>query len=295
MSEKLNILITGTSTGFGRLTAQTLAKDGHTVFATMRGVDGRNQVHANSLRAWATSQGANLHILELDVTAQEQVDATVRAAYGIAGHLDVVINNAAVPNVGVLEGFTVEQAQQLFDVNFFGPYRLIKAVLPKMRQRGSGLLISVTSATGRIVIPFVAPYSATKFALEALAEEYAFELAPFGIESVILEPGSFGTEAFGKLMLADDEAVLAEYGEMAEIPVNNFQQMAAMLSNPDAPSPQLVADAIKGLVDTPQGKRPLRTVVGPLTVAGIEELNEDYLRARSKLYAEMDLGESESA
>ena len=233
----------------------------------------------------------DLHILELDVTSQEQVDAAVADAYGIAGYLDVVINNAAVPNVGILEGFTVEQAQQVFDVNFFGPYRLIKAVLPKMRERGSGLLISVTSATGRIVIPFVAPYSSSKFALEALAEEYAFELAPFGIDSVIVEPGSFGTEAFGKMILAEDNAALAGYGEMADIPVHNFKQMAEMLKGPDAPSPQLVADAIKDLVDTPQGQRPLRTVVGPLTVAGIEQLNEDYLRARDALYAEMGLGQ----
>ena len=291
MSEKFNILITGTSTGFGRLTAQTLAKDGHTVFATMRGVEGKNQVHANSLRAWATSNGADLHILELDVTSQQQIDASVEAAYGIAGSLDVVINNAAVGNVGVLEGFTVEQAKTIFDVNFFGPYRLIKAVLPMMRERGSGLLISVSSATGRIVIPFVAPYSATKYALEALAEEYAFELAPFGIESVIVEPGSFGTDVFSKLIEAEDKEVLAGYGEMADMPINNLKQMAEMLSGPDAPSPQLVADAIKGLVDTPQGKRPLRTVVGPLTVAGVEQLNEDYLQARDAMYAEMGLGQ----
>jgi len=291
MSEKLNVLITGTSTGFGRLTAQTLAKDGHTVFATMRGVEGKNQVHANSLQAWATSNGADLHILELDVTSQQQIDASVEAAYGIAGSLDVVINNAAVGNVGVLEGFTVEQAKTIFDVNFFGPYRLIKAVLPMMRERGSGLLISVSSATGRIVIPFVAPYSATKYALEALAEEYAFELAPFGIESVIVEPGSFGTDVFSKLIEAEDKEVLAGYGEMADMPINNLKQMAEMLSGPDAPSPQLVADAIKGLVDTPQGKRPLRTVVGPLTVAGVEQLNEDYLQARDAMYAEMGLGQ----
>ena len=295
MSEKLNILITGTSTGFGRLTAQTLAKDGHKVFATMRGVAGKNQIHANSLKAWATSNGVDLHVLELDVTSQVQVNAAVQAAYGIAGHLDVVVNNAAVGNIGVLEGFSVEQAQKLFDVNFFGPFRLIKAVLPKMRNRGSGLLVSVTSATGRIVIPFVAPYSATKFALEALAEEFAFELAPFGIDSVIVEPGSFGTEAFGKLMLAEEQEVLAGYGEMAEMPVKNFEQMAEMLSSPDAPRPQFVADAIKGLIDAPQGQRPLRTVVGPLTVAGIEELNEAYLHAREELYTEMGLGESETA
>ena len=114
-----------------------------------------------------------------------------------------------------------------------------------MRKRGNGLLISVSSATGRVVIPFVAPYSATKYALEALAEEYAFELAAFGVESVIVEPGSFGTEAFGKMIEPADKKVLAGYGEMAQMPAQNFAQMAEMLQSPDAPSPQLVADAIK--------------------------------------------------
>ena len=104
MNEKLNILITGTSSGFGRLTAQTLAQDGHRVFATMRGVNGRNAQNAASLQAWAKEQQADLHILELDVTFQEQVDAAIDEAVAIGGPLDVVVNNAAVANVGVLEG-----------------------------------------------------------------------------------------------------------------------------------------------------------------------------------------------
>ena len=295
MSEGLNILITGTSTGFGRLTAQTLAKAGHTVFATMRGVYGKNKEQARSLLQWATDENVNLHVLELDVTVQEQIEDAFDEAVATSGPIDVVINNAAVANVGVLEGFTVEQAKQLFDVNFFGPYRIFKKVLPSMRERGSGLIISVTSATGRVVIPFVAPYSATKYALEALAEEYAFELEPFGIESIIVEPGSFGTEAFGKLLLGGDTAVLESYGPYAKVPVENFTQMANFLATPEAPNPQLVADAIKKLIDTPKGKRPLRTVVGPLTVAGIDTLNHQYLTARDKLYAEMGLGEAQPA
>ena len=295
MSEQLNILITGTSTGFGRLTAQTLAKDGHTVFATMRGVHSKNKEYARSLLEWATTEDVDLHVLEMDVTSQEQVDNAIDEAVATRGPLDIVINNAAIGNVGVLEGFTVEQAKQLFEVNFFGPYRIFKKVLPSMRERGSGLFISVSSATGRVVIPFVAPYSATKYALEALAEEYAFELEPFGIESVIVEPGSFGTGVFDKLMTGADTAVLESYGEYAQVPVQNFEQMASFLATPEAPDPQLVADAIKDIIDTPKGKRPLRTVVGPLTVAGIDKLNHQYLTARDTLYAEMGIGEAQNA
>ena len=115
------------------------------------------------------------------------------------------------------------------------------------------------------------------------------------MESIIVEPGSFGTEIADKLIKAEDTAVLASYGELAEIPVRNFQKMGKFLATPEAPRPQLVADAIKKLIDTPKGKRPLRTVVGPLTVAGIDTLNHQYLTARDKLYAEMGLSEAQPA
>ena len=110
------------------------------------------------------------------------------------------INNAGTGHGGVLEGFTMDQVSRIFDINALGALRVDKAVLPSMRERGAGLLVHVSSTGGRVLVPFVAPYSAAKAALEALAEELSFELGPFGVESVIVEPGSFGTEAFGKLI-----------------------------------------------------------------------------------------------
>ncbi|MEM7111247.1 MAG: SDR family oxidoreductase [Chloroflexota bacterium] len=290
MNQKpLNILVTGTSSGFGKLIAQTLAADGHHVFATMRGVEGKNREAAAALRAWAREGGFRLNVFELDVTDQNSVDAAVSAALSHVGHLDVLVNNAGVGNVGILEGFTMEQVQSLFEVNAFGPLRVAKAVLPSMRARRSGLLIHVSSATGRIVIPFVSPYSASKFALEALAESLSFQLAPFGVESVLVEPGSFGTEAFGKLVTPADAEVLAGYGEMATMPQQQFAAMGEMLQGEDAPDPQAIADAVKQLVDMPPGKRPLRTVVGPLTVDGVEELNQAYEASKQMMLQGMGM------
>ena len=289
MSNKQSILVTGSSSGFGLLTAKTLAENGHIVFATMRDIEGKNQDTADSLRKWAEACDVELHVVELDVTSDEQVQTAVDTAIQTAGRLDTVVNNAGTGNVGVLEGFTVDQAKTLFDINYFGAYRLFRAALPHMRERQSGLFITVSSTTGRIVVPFVAPYSDTKFALESLAESYSTQLAPFGIESVIVEPGSFGTDAFGKLVVPADDERLAGYGEMARQPGQMFAQMAKQLQQPGAPNPQAVAEVICDLVNRPAGKRPLRTSVGPLTTAGVDELNEAYLGARQKLYAEMGM------
>ncbi len=290
MSQKtpLNILVTGTSSGFGKLIAKTLAVDGHRVFASMRGVNGKNAESARAFRNWANGEPVALEVVELDITDQPSVDDAINFILERAGHIDVVVNNAGTGNVGVLEGFTVEQAQAIFDVNTFGALRVDKAVLPSMRARRSGLLIHISSTGGRVLVPFVSPYSAAKAALEALAEEFNFQLAPFGIESVIIEPGSFATEAFGKLITPSDDRVLLEYGAMATRPQEMFAGMAQMLmSSPEAPNPQDVADAVKRIIEAPAGQRPLRTVVGALTVAGVESLNRAYDSSKREMLAEL--------
>ncbi|MFQ5421687.1 MAG: SDR family oxidoreductase [Anaerolineae bacterium] len=289
MSNKksLSILVTGSSSGFGKLTAKTLAKAGHQVFASMRGVTGKNEDKAQQFRDWAAEENLHLEVVELDITDQNSVDNAMRSILEKAGRIDVVVNNAGTGNVGVLEGYTIEQMQQIFDVNVFGAFRVDKAVLPLMRRQGSGLLIHVSSTAGRIAVPFVSPYAAAKHALEAIAEEFSFELAPFGVESVLIEPGSFGTEAFGKLFLPADDEALAGYGEMATQPQAMFSEMAAMLSRPGAPDPQLVADAVQAVIEAPVGERPLRTVVGPLTTAGMDSLNKAYVASKQELLAEM--------
>jgi NAD(P)-dependent dehydrogenase (short-subunit alcohol dehydrogenase family) len=162
MSTPLSILITGSSSGFGRLTAEALARKGHTVFASMRGVAGKNAAKAEQLRQWARQENVNLHVVELDVTNEASAEAAAAAVVNTAGRIDVLINNAGVGAFGLNERFTAEQLQNLFDVNVFGVHRVNRAVLPTMRRQGSGLLVYITSALGRFMVPNMGTYSASK-------------------------------------------------------------------------------------------------------------------------------------
>ena len=164
------VLITGASTGFGRNAAERLARRGHRVFATMRDIKGRNAEHRDALERLAVRESLPLHVLELDVTDDQSVQKAVQGALQEAGRLDVVINNAGVAGLGVTEAYTLEQVQQIFDVNFFSVVRVNRAVLPSMRQQRSGLLIHVSSGAGRVVVPGFGADRASKFAMEALAD-----------------------------------------------------------------------------------------------------------------------------
>ena len=181
MSKK--VLITGASSGFGALTAKTLLSQGHTVVATMRNADTKNKQIAEEL----TGLGAS--IVELDVTSDDSVNSGVEKAIELMGGLDVVVNNAGIGVLGIQENFTIEDFKRLFEVNVFGVQRVNRAALPHLRKQGSGLLIHVSSLLGRMVLPFYGPYNATKWAVEALAENYRIELSGFGIDSCIVEPG----------------------------------------------------------------------------------------------------------
>ena len=150
------ILITGSSTGFGRDAAERLARRGHQVFATMRDIQGRNAEHCAALEQLAETEGLRLKVLELDVTSESSVQSAVHEALQEAGHVDVVINNAGFAGIGVTEAYTPEQFQQVFDVNVFGVVRVNRAVLPSMRARRKGLLIHVSSGAGRVTVPGMA-------------------------------------------------------------------------------------------------------------------------------------------
>src|SRR5712692_1789645 len=182
------ILVTGSSTGFGRLTVETLARQGYAVFAGIRDISGKNQTVRDELRALAENEHLALDVVELDVTNDPSVDAAVQHIVAATGRLDVVVNNAGVSYSGPIEAFTVEQAQALFNTNVFGVMRVNRAVLPQMRAQGSGLLLQIGSIAGRIGLPFLGLYGATKFTLEGLSESYRYELAPFGIDAATLAP-----------------------------------------------------------------------------------------------------------
>jgi NAD(P)-dependent dehydrogenase (short-subunit alcohol dehydrogenase family) len=267
MNSKQVVLITGSSTGFGRLFADTLARNGHTVFATMRDPGGRNAKNASEIRALAEKDSLPLHVLELDVTDDVSVERAVDVAVAKAGRIDVVINNAGYYVSGLAEAVTTEQGRRLMDTNFFGAVRVNRAVLPHMRTQRSGVLMHISSISGRIIAPSMGLYCASKFALEAFAETYHYELAAQGIESVIVEPGQYETPVFGNTVMASDEARTNTYGAIKEIPT---KINAALLST--AGNPQDVADAILRIIETPAGEKQLRYIVSRAGL-GVDQIN----------------------
>jgi len=267
MNSKQVVLITGSSTGFGRLFTETLARKGHTVFATMRDPGGRNAKNASEIRALAEKDSLPIHVLELDVTNDASVERAVDAAVAKAGRIDVAINNAGYFLSGLEEAVTTEQAQRLMDTNFLGPVRVNRAVLPHMRRQRSGMLMHVSSGAGRLVLPSVGFYCASKFALEALAEAYSYELAAQGIESVILQPGQYETSVFGNTVTAADQGRTDTYGPAREFPAKISGALSSTAGNA-----QEVADAVLRIIETPAGERQLRYFVSPQNF-GVDEIN----------------------
>jgi len=263
MGNLQNVLVTGTSSGFGRLIAATLASRGHTVVATMRDPAGRNAEVARELGRLSDS----LHVLELDVTSDASVHDAVATAETITGGLDVVVNNAGIGAGGHAEAFTPAQLAGILDINVVGVQRVTRATLPFLRQRGRGLLLSVSSIMGRIVIPWSAPYTASKFALEGLMESYRIELTGTGVEVAIVEPGGFATDFASRMLGPDDTERVASYGERAGEPQRLWGGFMEALAK-DGPDPQLVADAVAETVDAPAGQRAFRVVVDPMMGGG---------------------------
>ncbi len=198
------VLITGASSGFGRLIAETLARRKFRVFATMRNASGRNAAAAREIAELAKRESLSLQAVELDVTDDGSVERAVNEVTAKCGRIDVLVNNAGYGIMDLAESVTMAQAQRQFDTNFFGVLRMNRAVLPVMKRQGSGLLLHISSGAGRLAIPGMGLYCASKFALEALAEVYRYELASQGIDSVVIEPGAYATPAMGKLERGED-------------------------------------------------------------------------------------------
>jgi NAD(P)-dependent dehydrogenase (short-subunit alcohol dehydrogenase family) len=251
MSNQRTAVVTGASSGFGRLSAQAFAADGWRVYGTMRNTAGSNAKAAADLRA------AGVAVVDLDVTDDASVDAAAAAIQG-EGAVDVLVNNAGTGFFGIQEAFTPAAVEKQFATNVVGPLRVNRAFLPAMRARKSGLVVYVSSVIGRYVIPFGGVYVASKWALEALAEVSSYELAPFGVDVAIVEPGAYPTDIFGNVALPDDAARLESYGEVARYPERLNAGMAAAMAGRD---PNDVALAIVRLANAPAGTRPLRTTV----------------------------------
>ena len=273
------IFITGTSTGFGKLTAITLANAGHTVIAGMRGVTGKNETAAKELE-----ELPNIHVIEIDVTDDQSVTNAFAEALEKYGKIDVLVNNAAVSGFGLLEAYSLDKIRQMFEVNFYGVIRTYQAVLPSMREQKSGLIINITSGASAHTSPFMVPYFASKFGVESITEGLQDELKQFNIENVSIQPGVYPTE----MNTGQKAGVNADKPEIASLydPVatEQFNAIGSALFgkmkefNMD---PQTIADGILELVKMEQGSRPLRF---PLDAVA-QGTDFEFINARAELKA----------
>ncbi|WP_428268381.1 SDR family oxidoreductase [Haliangium sp.] len=287
MSNSKRVFITGTSAGFGFDTAKALAAKGHTVYATMRAVGGKNADKAAALARWAEDGGHPLHVLELDVTDEASIATAVATAVERGG-IDVLINNAGIGTWGIDEGYSIDQARQVFDVNVLGMMRMNRAVIPHLRAAGKGLVIYLSSGLGRIVFPFIAIYTASKFAIEGYAESMSYELAPLGIESVIVQPGTYGTDFFANWVLPKTD-VTGAYGATAQLYEAIGNGFKERLESGGVGDPAEVVEILVEEVERPAGGRPLRRAVGQDTKEQVSAINDACDQVQDQLLGPLGL------
>ncbi|KGO88445.1 short-chain dehydrogenase [Flavobacterium rivuli WB 3.3-2 = DSM 21788] len=267
MNKKV-VLITGTNSGFGWFTANSVAALGHKVYATIRDIEGTNADKAKAL-----AQVENVTVLDVSLTDETSVKNAIDTIIAKEGRIDVLVNNAGAAMFGVAETVSTDDMQRMFDINVIAPWRLMKLALPYMRKQSDGLIINVSSGWGRFAAPFTVVYGASKFALEGLSEGLHYEVRPLGVDVAIIQPGAFPTEMSQKIQPGSDASVADDYTAIAEVPNKIFGAIGQMFetSNPD---PQEVADAVVNLINLPKGQRPLRTVVDRSTGAITKRAND---------------------
>lgn len=273
------IFITGTSTGFGKLTALTLANAGHSVIAGMRNTNDKNTAAAKELGAVE-----NIEVVDIDVTDDASVNKAIEKVITKYGKIDVLINNAAVSGFGLLEGYSIDQVRKMFDVNVYSVLRMYQAVLPSMRKERNGLVINITTGASGHTLPFMVPYIASKLVVESFTEGLQDELADYGIENVSIQPGVYPTEMNNGSkagIYADKTEIIEQYGEAATEKFNAlgtalFGKMAQFNMNP-----QTIADGILELVSMKKGERPLRFPLDAIA----QGTDKEFIEARANIKA----------
>ncbi|WP_262058886.1 SDR family oxidoreductase [Streptomyces sp. STR69] len=259
------VVITGASSGFGALTARALADKGDTVYAGMRNTATRNAPQVQAAADYGKEHGVDLRSIELDVNAQDSVDAAIDRVIAEHGRIDVLIHNAGHMVTGPAEAFTAEQLAELYDVNVLSTQRVNRAALPHLRKAGRGLVIWVSSSSVKGgTPPYLAPYFAAKAAMDSLAVSYAAELARWGVETSIVVPGSFtsGTNHFAHSGRPADGRVEAEYEtRYAGLMTQVAEKLAALA--PEGADASLVSEEIARIVALPVGQRPYRVHIDP--------------------------------
>ena len=220
-------LITGCSSGIGLETAISLARGGHFTYATMRDVK-----KSEKLNKIVNDQGLPVKILELDVDDKESVDNAITQVMEEKGRIDTLVNNAGWGMWGTVENVSIEEFKQQFETKFFSIIRMIHKIAPVMRKQKSGNIVNVSSVAGRIGFPVSPAYISSKFALEGLSECLRFELGPFGINVIIIEPGVIKTNFFDSMKMAKKSDSDSVYNEITSKVVSGVKMMAEMGTDP---------------------------------------------------------------
>ena len=243
-------LVTGSSSGIGFETSLALARNGYHTFATMRNL-GKDE----KIKQIIEKEDLSIEILELDVDSEESVNRAIKTVSEKKGRIDVLVNNAGYGMWGTVEDVSINEFKEQFETNFFSIIRLIQKVAPIMRKQNSGNIVNISSVAGRIGFPVSPAYISSKFALEGLSESLRFELMPFGINVIIIEPGVIKTNFFDSMKLSEKSQEDSTYKEITDKVISGVKMMAEM-----GTSPKEVADTIiKALKD----EKPLpRYVVG---------------------------------
>ncbi len=261
-SKNKTVVITGSSSGFGYLTTLTLARKGYNVWATMRNSETKNSLKKEELLSIAKKENLKISVIDMNVNSDESVSNAIQSIVNVDGRIDYLINNAGYMFVGITEAYSIQQAKDQFETNFFGILRTTKAVAPFMRSQKEGLIINVTSLAGRLTFPYFGIYCASKHAVEAYSQAMRYELAPFGVEVSIVEPGPFGTNLLFTGPKEDDQEVFNAYGEHKDVPHAMLKNFESFYATDEALDPQLVADKITSLVEANKGTRVERVVAG---------------------------------
>jgi len=235
------IVITGATSGMGKETALLLAKNGYVVYA-----GARSKESAEELEKEAQSQGLTLKSVILDVCDTDSVNQVISSIEQQAGKIDGLINNAGFGLLSTVEDGTDEEFMRQFDVNVFGVFRMCRAVLPIMRKQKSGVIINVSSFLGKMGLPLLAHYNASKYAVEGITESLRYEVAPFGIRVNSVLPGLFKTNFVNKGLIANTNTT-AENSPYKEL-VSHFVPIVAQKIN-EGPPPVAVAVAVKAVLE----------------------------------------------
>ena len=252
-----NVIITGSSKGFGYLAAKDFAKKGYKVWATMRNSDTKNSIAKKELEDFSDF----IRVEDMDVTDDVSVTTCIERIIDEDKKIDILINNAGIIRHGISEAISLEQAQHEMNTNYFGMIRATQAVVPSMREAERGLIINCSSQFGRLAMVFFANYCATKFAIEAYSQVLRYELAPFGVDIALVEPSGMATNAWNPYIPEERKDIVAQYPVIKQVHQKMSESFEPLLKSDEA-NPQLVADLYLKLAEADPGKRPIRSFVG---------------------------------